>query len=202
MSAGGLASAFTRATSSLEQWKRTSQSLGGATAFHSGVQNLARLVQDLTGAFRNCIQVSGTTVGKLKNHWQELDQWFRLNVTEPMVREVNAMLEQVAGGFNQVVSAGGFAITPLSVPAVPQLAQGAVLPANKPFLAMVGDQKNGTNVEAPLETIKQAVAEVVSNRDVVIQFSGDLAQLARVLRPAIAKESARVGGGLITREVV
>ena len=40
---------------------------------------------------------------------------------------------------------------------IPALARGAVLPANKPFLALVGDQSSGTNVEAPLSTIKQAV---------------------------------------------
>ena len=37
----------------------------------------------------------------------------------------------------------------ISVPEIPLLAQGAVLPANKPFLAVVGDQKHGTNIEAP-----------------------------------------------------
>lgn len=44
---------------------------------------------------------------------------------------------------------------------IPALARGAVLPANKPFLAWVGDQTSGTNVEAPLSTIKQAVREVL-----------------------------------------
>lgn len=55
---------------------------------------------------------------------------------------------------------GKAVITPLNVP---RLAQGAVLPANKPFMAMVGDQTHGTNVEAPLETIKQAVFEVIGD---------------------------------------
>lgn len=51
-------------------------------------------------------------------------------------------------------------ITPLDIP---YLAQGAVLPANKPFMAMVGDQKHGTNIEAPLETIQDAVALVMED---------------------------------------
>ena len=51
----------------------------------------------------------------------------------------------------------------VSMPKIPLLASGAVLPANKPFLAMVGDQKHGTNVEAPLATIQQAVAEVMED---------------------------------------
>ena len=51
---------------------------------------------------------------------------------------------------------------PIPVPQIPKLATGAVLPANKPFLAMVGDQKQGTNVEAPLTTIQEAVANVMN----------------------------------------
>lgn len=55
---------------------------------------------------------------------------------------------------------GKAVITPLNVP---YLAQGAVLPANKPFMAMVGDQKHGTNIEAPLATIQEAVALVMDD---------------------------------------
>lgn len=98
----------------------------------------------------------------------------------------------------KIVEAGSFQL--LNIPNIPMLAQGAVLPANKPFLAMVGDQKNGTNVEAPLETIKQALAEVMAMRggdgDIVIRFEGDLAQLARVLKPVIDRENKRVGPSL------
>lgn len=54
-------------------------------------------------------------------------------------------------------------ISTIPVPQIPYLAKGAVLPANKPFLAMVGDQKHGTNVEAPLATIQEAVAIVMED---------------------------------------
>lgn len=54
-------------------------------------------------------------------------------------------------------------IRSISVPKIPYLAQGAVLPANKPFLAMVGDQTHGTNIEAPLSTIQEAVAVVMED---------------------------------------
>ena len=46
---------------------------------------------------------------------------------------------------------------------IPKLASGTVIPPNAPFLAMLGDQKHGTNIEAPLDTIKQAVREVVGS---------------------------------------
>ena len=51
----------------------------------------------------------------------------------------------------------------ISVPKIPYLAQGAVLPPNKPFMAVVGDQKHGTNIEAPLTTIQEAVALVMQD---------------------------------------
>lgn len=47
---------------------------------------------------------------------------------------------------------------------IPHLAEGAVLPANKPFLAVLGDQKSGTNVEAPLSVIQDAVAAVTGSQ--------------------------------------
>jgi hypothetical protein len=97
----------------------------------------------------------------------------------------------------KIISAGSIQL--ITIPQIPYLAQGAVLPPNKPFMAMVGDQKNGTNVEAPLATIQEALANVLAaqgTRDINITFTGDLAQLARVLKPVIDRENNRVGGSL------
>ena len=58
----------------------------------------------------------------------------------------------------------GFHFKTVTTPQIPYLARGAVLPANKPFLAMVGDQRHGTNVEAPLATIQEAVAAVLGEQ--------------------------------------
>ena len=58
----------------------------------------------------------------------------------------------------------GFHLSTVKTPQIPYLARGAVLPANQPFLAVVGDQKSGTNVEAPLSTIQEAVALVMRDQ--------------------------------------
>lgn len=55
------------------------------------------------------------------------------------------------------------AFATLSKTPIPALARGAVIPSNKEFLAVLGDQKHGTNVEAPLDTIRQASEEAVLN---------------------------------------
>lgn len=60
------------------------------------------------------------------------------------------------------LAAGGPPVALASLP-VPALAQGAVIPPNRKFLAMLGDQSTGTNVEAPLATIQQALANVLGS---------------------------------------
>ena len=60
---------------------------------------------------------------------------------------------------------------------IPALASGAVIPPNRKFLAVLGDQKSGTNVEAPLATMvdafKQAMAESGGGTTtVVVQLDG------------------------------
>lgn len=57
----------------------------------------------------------------------------------------------------------GFNIGLLTAPQIPYLASGAVIPPNAPFMAVLGDQRHGTNVEAPLSTIQEAVAVVMED---------------------------------------
>lgn len=42
---------------------------------------------------------------------------------------------------------------------IPQLAQGAVIPPNRKFLAVLGDQTHGNNIEAPEDLIRKIVRE-------------------------------------------
>ena len=59
----------------------------------------------------------------------------------------------------------GFNIPELSSITIPRLAQGAVIPPNKQFLAMLGDQNKGTNIEAPLDTIVEAVMQALDKKE-------------------------------------
>lgn len=73
-----------------------------------------------------------------------------------------------------------FTLPELEAPQIPYLARGAVLPANKPFLAVVGDQKHGTNIEAPLSTIQEAVAltmgDLTAGQEATVQVLTDILQ--------------------------
>jgi hypothetical protein len=93
------------------------------------------------------------------NWWGNLAKGAINGFLKWFVEGLNKLIEKINSiGFNLPDKLGGdrvgFSIPKLSVP---QLAKGAVLPPNKPFLAMVGDQKSGTNIEAPLDTIVEAV---------------------------------------------
>lgn len=57
----------------------------------------------------------------------------------------------------------GGSVRLINLPPIPYLAKGAVIPPNAPFMAMLGDQKHGTNIEAPLSTIQEAVAAVMQD---------------------------------------
>ena len=83
--------------------------------------------------------------------------------------------------------------------AYPHLARGAVIPPNNEFLAVLGDQRNGVNIETPAETMlqmfRQALSEADIGGDVNINFKGNttVAQLVRMLYPQIEVERAHRG---------
>lgn len=110
---------------------------------------------------------------------------------------IQSMVNGIIGGFNSMIRALnhlhfsipdwvpglggkslGFNLSTISKVSLPRLATGAVLPANQPFLSVVGDQKHGTNIEAPLDTIKQALKETLQgmnmsdNSPIVIEIDG------------------------------
>lgn len=88
-----------------------------------------------------------------------------LSYIEGFVNDAINVLNAIIGSANVI---GKFVGIDGSIPTIPELnipklATGAVIPPNAPFMAVLGDQKHGTNIEAPLDTIKQAVREVVGN---------------------------------------
>lgn len=107
-----------------------------------------------------------------------------LNVIITLLNGLIDGLNAIVTPFRAIIMALGnvfgqkWTMDTIKIPHIPKLAQGAVLPANKPFLAMVGDQKSGTNVEAPLETIRQALREELAitgggnNQTIVLQLDG------------------------------
>ena len=133
----------------------------------------------------------------LKSAWQAVTSW----ISNAVNWVANAFNNLFGGGRTQS-SGGGRSVEPFSAQAmpalkpaaIPALARGAVIPPNREFLAVLGDQKRGTNVEAPADLIRQIVREEVGNsggEEITIKFAGDLAQLARILSPEITRQQRR-----------
>ncbi len=130
----------------------------------------------------------------IRDIWGGVSQWFRDTLLLPLQGGFRIMANGIIGYLNGMLRGGvkavnalvqamnsisftfpdwvpgfggkhfGFSLRTVACPQIPYLARGAVLPANKPFLAVVGDQTHGTNVEAPLATIQQAVAQVMDSQ--------------------------------------
>ena len=150
--------------------------------------------------------LAGAFSGNWDQAWSGIRTMLKSSING-IIGLLNALLQSVVGAVNGVVRAlnalrftfpewvplfGGkqfkLSLNQAKLPQIPYLAKGAVLPANKPFLAMVGDQKHGTNVEAPLATIQEAVA-LVMNDQLSAMMSGFNAtvQELRQLRTAVSE---------------
>lgn len=146
---------------------------GFGTFAANAVQSLLTALTGLT-AF-----LTGVFTGNWKAAWNGIKTVLK-GAVNGIIGLINGLLTALVGGINAAVrqlnrfrlalpgwlpgiggKTFGISIPTLSVPQIPYLAKGAVLPANAPFLAVVGDQKQGTNIEAPLATIQEAVASVL-----------------------------------------
>lgn len=93
----------------------------------------------------------------------------------------------------------GFNIPTLASVQLPRLASGAVIPPNREFMAVLGDQKSGTNIETPLSTMvqafKQAMNEtgVAGSRQMTVIFQLDRRELGRAVYQLNNEETQRVG---------
>ena len=87
---------------------------------------------------------------------------------------------------------------------IPALANGAVISPNSEFLALLGDQKSGVNVETPLSTMIDAFNAALDarggtgNSSQPIELYIDGAKFARITGPYNSGETRRRGVSLVT----
>ena len=121
-----------------------------------------------------------------------------------VIHNINSANKRAATGASvSGRSIGGYAMSAYSLDNLPHLASGAVISPNNEFLAVLGDQKSGTNIEAPLSTIKQAVAEVLAERggangNAPIDLYIDGQKFARITGNYNSSETRRRGMNLVT----
>lgn len=139
----------------------------------------------------------------LSKAWQKIKDVFSKggaifnSVTEGIANAFKKIVNSLISGINKVIAIPFNAInaalrkirdinilgiTPfkwiqtISVPQIPYLASGAVVPPNREFLAMLGDNKKETEIVSPLSTMKQALIEALEqsgqNQTIVVNVDG------------------------------
>lgn len=122
-----------------------------------------------------------------------------------LIDGVNALIRTFNRAFAVMRALTGFppVLNTFDYVQLPRLAQGAVIPPNREFLAVLGDQKSGTNIEAPLATIEEAVENVLNRRggagggEQTIILECDKVQFAKLVYKLNQSESKRHGVSLV-----
>ena len=112
--------------------------------------------------------------------WNRILDFIR-GIVDAIIGQINRMTSRVSsgvsgaiGGLSTVRSSASskastlaresvaYSLPTLTAPQIPYLASGAVIPPNQEFLAVLGDQKKGNNIEAPEGLIRKVVREEVN----------------------------------------
>lgn len=181
--------------------------------------------------------LTGVFTGDWEKAWQGIVDVFKglfdgivaivKTVVNIVIDTVNGMINAVTSGINTVIRAlntlsfdvpdwipgiggktWGFSIPLVVAPQIPHLATGAVIPPNSEFLAVLGDQKNGRNLEGPEGLFRQIVREEMApimaimartsqTPNLSLHLEGSMAELARVLRPYLEADGKRTGVKLV-----
>lgn len=125
------------------------------------------------------------------------------NATNLCRNNINSILDlmQELTSFKLPDWLGGFEFKGINIPRLdkiklPRLATGAVIPPNREFLAVLGDQKQGNNIEAPESAIEAAVARGMSqygggNQTAILKIGEQ--ELGRIIFKLNKDQTQRVG---------
>lgn len=160
-------------------------------AFFANVKNIWESIKKIFSGIINFI--TGVFTGDWKKAWNGVKDIFAgvFGLFESIIKApingviglINGLIGGIVDGINLVVGAlnnlkfdvpdwvpgiggstMGFNIPKVDKIKIPYLATGAVIPPNSPFMAILGDQRRGTNIEAPLSTIESALDNVLNRR--------------------------------------
>lgn len=119
-------------------------------------------------------------------------------ILNSLIRLINQMLSFVVSRINALFRMLSFSINlpnggsiglklpQFTTPQIPYLATGAVIPPNAPFMAVLGDQRHGTNIEAPEDLIRKIVREESGGS------TEELAILRAILAATQASKNTRI----------
>lgn len=124
---------------------------------------ISGLLQVLTGLIDFLV---GVFTGDWQKAWEGIKDVFKgiinsiTSVLEGFINAAIDLINGLIGSVNSITSSIGIPSIP-TIPNVniPKLATGAVIPPNAPFMAMLGDQRHGNNIETPEDLLRKVVRE-------------------------------------------
>lgn len=182
----------------------------------TGIFDLIRKLidKDWTGAWDSAKEIFTTfkdniegVINSIREFFQKFLDWIGEKV-EWVLDKVQGVKDFFGGGGGgSPTGDGGYARTAAYRAAaspvmadIPHLATGGVIRGGNPFVALLGDQRAGqTNIEAPLDTIRQAVREELAGSNYsgvlnpVISLNVDAQEFARLTLQDILQEAKRQG---------
>lgn len=159
------------------------------SALEGFFQNVKNIWNGIKEIFNGVITfIRGVFSGNWRQAWEGVKQIFKgvWNTLASIIKTpingiiaaINGLINGAVSGINAVIRAlnrlsfdvpdwvpfaggkhFGFNISQITAPKIPYLASGAVIPPNKQFMAVLGDQKQGNNIEAPESLIRRIVRE-------------------------------------------
>lgn len=173
---------------------------------------LGGLIDFITGVFTGDWEKAWEGVKKIfSGVWASLVMIFE-SVINLIIKGLNWVIDKMNGLLVESFIAKGLELVGINftgipnipnvdlVSNIPALAQGAVIPPNREFLAVLGDQKSGTNIETPLPTMIQAFKQALLEMEYANQSEAylmlDDVQLGKVIYKLNKAESNRVGVNL------
>lgn len=173
------------------------------------IENLTKIVDFLSGVFTTDLEKVFDNIARKVKDTVNTMTGFVESFVNFFIRGINRVIEALNSLSVDVpdwvpgIGGNSFGINIPTIPELklPRLAQGAVIPPNREFLAVLGDQNTGTNIEAPLATIEKAVENVIArrgftDREITLRLVSDRG-FVRSLKVELDKESQRRGVKLV-----
>ena len=141
---------------------------GNLEEFIDQIKNfLSGLVDFVEGVFTGDMDRVGAGLKKMIKSWINMNLIMIESFLNLIIRGVNWVIDQINKIKIEVPEwvpgiggkSWGPKISHMAEASLPRLAQGAVIPPNREFLAVLGDQKQGTNYEVPDEKLRQLIRE-------------------------------------------
>lgn len=124
----------------------------------SGINAAITAMESLPLSFRHIFNQIWTSIKPILNDMLNGFENFFNNLTIGMNTSIDN-LNSLSKSIGETTGKSYYIYPKFSNIGIPKLAQGAVIPPNKEFMAILGDQKSGRNIEAPESLIRQIVRE-------------------------------------------